>query len=439
MEEIVRACERARRPPTAPGFVVVYDLSRFSRLGSQAVFYSLQRLSDAGWQFRDTTLRLTGNAMADSIQLVVACEVAAEHSRMLKRKVPPGQRARALRGLWGGGKPPFGYVVRAGKLAPGDAADVALVKDVFRRYASGASLSELAALTGWRTTVVRVILANPAYAGTLAWGGRRPSNLATPLDPVRIEGAHPALVDRRTFDAVQRRLAGNSRHRPSSGYALTGVLRCACGDPMHGGGGVPTDADPARAARLRHYRCRGAVRVPRTCHERVNAAWVEDTITRLVVGHARGLLADGRLDRLIDRALGIEAAAAPAPDRDALDRRRQTLERQKARLIDAVARGVLSDADAKGKLAQLRAELARLGQDADAAGAQRQALAARRAELRRRATDLVTTVKGAAPGLELLRPWVEAAVIDRARGELVVTTRRLPTAIHDSTPGPSGR
>src|SRR5260370_4785203 len=137
MEEIVRACERARRPPTAPGFVVVYDLSRFSRLGSQAVFYYLQRLSDAGWQFRDTTLRLSGNAMADAIQIVVAAEVAAEHSRMLKRKVPPGQRARALRGLWGGGKPPFAYTAEAGEPPPRGPGDGAPGKGPFRRHAGG--------------------------------------------------------------------------------------------------------------------------------------------------------------------------------------------------------------------------------------------------------------------------------------------------------------
>src|SRR5262249_34443188 len=60
-----------------------------------------------------------------------------------------------------------------------------------------------------------------------------------PADVIAVEGAHPALIDPETFEAVQRKLAarrsGPVGPRRPDVYPLSGLLFCSgCGAPMYG-------------------------------------------------------------------------------------------------------------------------------------------------------------------------------------------------------------
>ena len=55
----------------------------------------------------------------------------------------------------------------------------------------------------WYKGTLHYVLRNEAYTGTAVWG--RNSKGEKAQDPVRVEGAWPALVSRELFDAVQQR------------------------------------------------------------------------------------------------------------------------------------------------------------------------------------------------------------------------------------------
>jgi hypothetical protein len=54
----------------------------------------------------------------------------------------------------------------------------------------------------WGKTTIHKIINNEAYTGALIWG--RTSKHG--LNPIRVENAWPAIIDRETFDKVQAQL-----------------------------------------------------------------------------------------------------------------------------------------------------------------------------------------------------------------------------------------
>jgi site-specific DNA recombinase len=92
----------------------------------------------------------------------------------------------------------------------------------------------------WGKTTVNKVLTNEAYCATLVWGGR-PEHPAinSGIPPVRVENAWPAIVDRKTFCDVRRKMGNNApqavhpRIVPSF-YLLSGLIFCSCGHTMIG-------------------------------------------------------------------------------------------------------------------------------------------------------------------------------------------------------------
>jgi site-specific DNA recombinase len=101
-------------------------------------------------------------------------------------------------GIWQRRQTPRGYLKsKDRKLVPDRRADS--VRRAFRDFKAGASISELARRLRMTTSGVRHLLRNRVYLGELRVGEH--------VNPT----AHPALVDRETFDAVQERLANGPR------------------------------------------------------------------------------------------------------------------------------------------------------------------------------------------------------------------------------------
>ncbi|MBD8059053.1 recombinase family protein [Cellulomonas sp. JH27-2] len=125
---------------------------------------------------------------------------------------------------------------------------------------------------GWSHGTVRAILANPVYTGVRMWGKQEKFETLMDLDDVAagnvtrmrwrdreqwtapVNGqTHEPLVDPRTFEAAQLRLAGGptrsrtTKPRESAhAYPLRGLLFCECGTRMQG-----SYRKPARTL----YRC----------------------------------------------------------------------------------------------------------------------------------------------------------------------------------------
>ena len=93
------------------------------------------------------------------------------------------------------------------------------------------------------------MLTNEAYTGTLIWGRTSKRN----LEPVRVKGAWPAIVDRETFNTVRSKLSSRSPSRLnprqlSSRYLLSGLARCGhCGKALVG--------QEAKGGKFSYYVC----------------------------------------------------------------------------------------------------------------------------------------------------------------------------------------
>jgi len=244
--------------------ILAWDQDRFSRADSIENAYYIHQLRQAG-----VKLVTVGQGAIDwdsfAGRLVYSVAQEAKHAYLidLSRNVLRGQWSAAKRGEWFGRRP-FGYRVENRRLIPGDPREVEAVRRMFREYLAGHSLRAVAVSLNaagirtksgniWKSGTVKDVLNNPVYVGTFTWNDRPrskyhclrdgeilPASSRTgERDTIVIENNHEAIIDRRTFDAVQQRMPQRRRtttpHADGGGFVLTGVTTCGkCGGPMYG-------------------------------------------------------------------------------------------------------------------------------------------------------------------------------------------------------------
>jgi DNA invertase Pin-like site-specific DNA recombinase len=217
----------------------------------------------------------TGDIMGRLLRNLLAIFAEFERELIVERtrdKIAAARRA----GKWTGGLPPLGYDLVGGKLVVHEA-EALVVREIFALYlehravltvvrvltergrlpkmrrkkepadkareaAPGTSEASAPAVPPWTKDMVLRVLRCPVYTGVLTSG-----------DEV-FKGEHPAILDRETFEHVQRTLEDHAGRPPVSGrnpdYLLTGRLRCgACSKAM-------TPASTTKDNRTyRFYRC----------------------------------------------------------------------------------------------------------------------------------------------------------------------------------------
>ena len=190
------------------------------------------------------------------------------YSENLAQDVVRGMRESASRGFFLGSTAPFGYKrikvgdgVKERPTLEVDPTTAPVVKEVFESSLRGNGLEEICkALNGrgitnrgkrWNKGGLHYLLTNEAYTGTAVWG--RTSKGEKTQDPVRVEGAWPALVSRELFDNVQLAMRDRAPkvQRPArvgSKFLLSGLLKCGvCGRPYSGQG--------AKSGQFAYYIC----------------------------------------------------------------------------------------------------------------------------------------------------------------------------------------
>jgi DNA invertase Pin-like site-specific DNA recombinase len=260
--------------------VLCWDQDRFGRFDPLEAGYWIKPLRDRGI-FLETVAqgRIDWEDFAGRIVYAVQQEGKHAFLRDMSRNVTRGMLAKAKRGEWVGGPVPYGYRLNGHKrLEPGDPAEVETVRWLYTSYAnSDTSFSALAAElnergvpapgrrigvrgkpTLWQPATVRDILTRPVYLGDTIWNRRHDGRYHSitggeirraaqknarhanpPEDWVWVENTHEPLVDRATFERVQRRRAERCErrtpHRGGGAFLLSGLLRCGhCSWPMHG-------------------------------------------------------------------------------------------------------------------------------------------------------------------------------------------------------------
>lgn len=192
------------------------------------------------------------------------------YSQDISDKIKSSLTVRRKKGLYVGSIPLYGYQRdEEGFLTP-DEETKGIVQRIYREYLSGTGLAELARkLNGegipspkqhkinkkllrgekeksfeektcfWLPTTLQQILRNETYTGVLSSGAYKNGSLGSgkrvfvPEDErIRVENAHPAVIDKDTFREVQERMK-KKKHGEAQQFLLKGLVRCGeCGRLM---------------------------------------------------------------------------------------------------------------------------------------------------------------------------------------------------------------
>ena len=246
--------------------ILVWKFSRFTRKREHAVAFK-SMLRRKGIRVVSITEHADDSPTGKLMEAIIE-SVDEFYSENLAQEVVRGMREAASRGFFLGSISPFGY--RRVKVSDGakerptlevDPATAPVVKEIFESSLSGNGLKEICkTLNGrgitnrgkrWNKGGLHYLMTNEAYTGTAVWGRTSKGQNAT--DPVRVEGAWPALVSRELFDAAQQAMRDRAPkvQRPArvgSKFLLSGLLKCGvCGRPYR--------AQGAKSGQYGYYIC----------------------------------------------------------------------------------------------------------------------------------------------------------------------------------------
>ena len=258
--------EQGSKPNAPFEIILVWKFSRFTRKREHAVAFK-SMLRRKGISVVSITEHADDSPTGKLMEAIIE-SVDEFYSENLAQDVVRGMRESASRGFFLASKAPFGY--KRVKVSDGvkerptlevEPATAPVVKEMFESSLRGSDLKEICkALNGrgitnrgkrWNKGGLHYLLTNEAYTGTAVWG--RTSKGEKTQDPVRVEGAWPALVSRELFDDVQQAMRDRApkAQRPArvgSKFLLSGLLKCGvCGRPYSGQG--------AKSGQFAYYIC----------------------------------------------------------------------------------------------------------------------------------------------------------------------------------------
>ena len=254
------------KPNSAFNVILVWKFSRFTRKREHAVAFK-SMLRRKGIKVVSITEHADDTPTGKLMEAIIE-SVDEFYSENLAQEVVRGMREAASRGFFLAPIAPFGYtrvkISDGAKERPTlevDPAAAPVVKEIFESSLSGNGLKEICkTLNGrgitnrgkrWNKGGLHYLLTNEAYTGIAVWG--RTSKGEKVQDPVRVEGAWPALVSRELFDAVQEAMRERAPkvQRPArvgSRFLLSGLLKCGvCGRPYR--------AQGAKSGQFAYYIC----------------------------------------------------------------------------------------------------------------------------------------------------------------------------------------
>lgn len=204
--------------------------------------------------------------------------MAEYYSLQLSQNVRRGMRVSASKAQSVGGNRPLGYKTGPDKKFIIDPATAPIVQQVYQLYAAGDTITDIIKklnAQGLRTlrgrpftrNSLRTMLTNEKYIGVYKY-----------KDEVRIENAIPPLIDKDTFDAVQKMLK-NNRRAPArkwsrADYLLTDKLFCGhCGSGMVGESGTSK-----QGIKYNYYLCTKHKKRQGCAKKAVRQDWIEKLV-----------------------------------------------------------------------------------------------------------------------------------------------------------------
>lgn len=354
-------------------------------------------------------------------------------------------------------------------LMPGDPDKLAVVRRIFAQYLGGKSIRQIvfglnedgiASPKGqaWRPNMIRRILTNPHYAGRQAFGRHSlarfhqidaEGNVTKAPNPDKRMTERPAedwlvrddaweaVVTPEDWQAVQDRLS-QRRTTPAltgkggaSPYLVSGLLKCSCGSGMYGSKGT-------RDIRYRCYARRSqgkSICDAKSIRADLIDNYVEQRIRELFLsGEAEAALMN-HVEALLDAAI---EAASDGQQTDGYKARLDALDAERRRIVGAIGRGIIEDADAADELVRIKRERADIEAKLASSGkagvnpksVRRKVIAACRDRIRY-SRSLWGSAEPRARK-EIVRGFVASMTADQQAG--TVTTEFIPLAAESGVP-----
>jgi DNA invertase Pin-like site-specific DNA recombinase len=212
--EAVDACERGQ----AAGIIVAWQdrLSRENGRATAEVWDELDRIDARLVCAAEGLDTATGD---HEMLFTIKAAIAREQWKRFRANWQRAKRSAVERGVWMG-QAPIGYGKRRNRPLEPVSREAAKVLTAYELRSGGTPYSQIGRRFGWSHSTTRQILANEVYLGVIRHGG------------FVNENAHPPIVPRDLFDAVQasRTVEPVPPGETTNDRLLLGLLRCGgCG------------------------------------------------------------------------------------------------------------------------------------------------------------------------------------------------------------------
>ena len=221
--------------------LVIYSIDRFGRNLIDGLI-ELRGFEDAGVEIHSVT---DGGQVRNDLIRDIRLAIAQDYSRQLSGKVMRAMSYRAETGHWVA-SPPFGYDLidcpdcgRGKKLTPN--AQAPIVTEAAQRFDAGQTYANIrdwlrqehGLIVGLEWVKGR--LTNPAYTGDVIYNRRQRGKFKRAVEEMVVtRDAHPALIDRQTFERIQARFKAPGAIATPTAMPLDGLVFCGvCGARMY--------------------------------------------------------------------------------------------------------------------------------------------------------------------------------------------------------------
>lgn len=209
----------------------------------------------------DNAINTVDNPTAGNFMFGLYATIYEHESKQMSDRIKLALKSRAHRGVFKGSIPPYGYLVKEGKLHIRDDETPKVVKRIFKEYIEGKGFDAIArglynddiptpsviackkyTNDKWHGSSIRCILTNPHYIGDLSQNRTTTrsvtSNIRNIVDTsnqIIVKNTHEAIISKSDFNIVQELISLRKRIRPAAQVHLfSNILFCAdCGHKMH--------------------------------------------------------------------------------------------------------------------------------------------------------------------------------------------------------------
>lgn len=188
-----------------------------------------------------------GNSAEAKIMRALMWSFSEYYVDNLANETRKGLKENALKGLHNGGVAPFGYDIIDKHYIINELEaeyvrriyDAALHRKGFKDIIQ--ELSECG-ITGKRGkpikyTQIYEMLRNEKYTGVYTYSveeEKKRADRRSKPNAIKIENALPIIIDKATFEEVQKIMSNRKQTGKKAGYLCSGLVYCECGEKMHG-------------------------------------------------------------------------------------------------------------------------------------------------------------------------------------------------------------